>query len=229
MDSRRRSFAGVLDALRQDVSYALRGIRSHPGFAATVCITIALGIGANATKFGVVDRLLFRGPEGVRDADQVMVVGTHDLSSPYSNTSFSYPSFTDLRDHPGGFAAVAMTYSGTFPIDRGANATSAPGALVSGNFFQTLGVQPALGRFIVPDDDDPQHPQMVAVVSYGFWQRHLGGRRDSIGSTINIGTKQYTVVGVAPRGFSGIDLKDVSIWLPITAPRAFASTTRRIG
>lgn len=208
----------MLDTLRQDVRYALRGIRAHPGFAAAVSLTIALGVGANATMFGIVDRLLFRSPPGVRDADRVVQVATRLAGWDFWNSSLSYPEYLDLRDGVPGFSSVAMSYPATLPLDRGASASSAPGALVSGSFFRTLRLQPQLGRFFSAADDDSRNPQMVAVISYGFWQKQFGGRPDVLGSRLSIGTQQYTVIGVAQKGVTGIDLTDVAVWLPITAP-----------
>src|SRR5262249_42869096 len=80
-----------------------------------------------------------------------------------------------------------------------------------------LGVHPALGRFFLPDEEREDNAQKLAVIGYGFWQRHFAGRRDAIGQTLEIGTARYTVVGVAPEGFTGMELSDVDVWLPLTA------------
>ncbi|HSQ29221.1 MAG TPA: ABC transporter permease [Gemmatimonadaceae bacterium] len=212
-----RPLPRVLDSLQQDVRYAARGMRSRPGFTAAVVFTIALGVGADATMFGVLDRLLLRAPDHVRDPDRVVLVETRTAGSPYTDSSFPYAAYVDYRDHPGGFASVAATYSANFPLDRGPAASRVRGALVSSSFFTTLGVQPLRGRFFSTDEDDANHPQSVAVVSDGFWRRYFGGRDDALGRRVSIGAHDYTVIGVAPKGFTGVELSDVDIWLPITA------------
>ena len=217
MTIRLPAFAPFIDALRQDTRYSLRGIRTRPAFTAIVTLTIALGIGANATMFGVLDRLLFRAPEHVRDPERVVQIETHRAGSRFAQSSFSYASYTDFRDRATGFSGVAMVWTHTVPLGRGITGTRVPGALVSHNFFATLGVRPERGRFFAADDDDPDRPRSVAVISDGFWRRQFGGRGDAVGQTLDVGTQRYTVIGVAPRGFSGIDLKDVDVWLPVTA------------
>ncbi|HVX40796.1 MAG TPA: ABC transporter permease [Gemmatimonadaceae bacterium] len=212
----------MLDALEQDVRYALRGIRSRPAFAAAVAITMALGIGVDATMFGVLDRLLFRAPDGITQPDRVFQIETHALDQPWYNSSFSYAEYADFRDHPGGLEAVGVVQRPKdFPLGRGVTGTSVSGALASASFFTALGVHPALGRFFQPDEDDPNAPRNVAVIGYGFWRRHFAGSRAAIGSSLEIGAHDYRVVGVAPNGFNGIGLTDVDVWLPISAPSGF--------
>jgi len=208
----------VLESLRQDLRYALRGLRTHPAFAATVVITIALGMGANATMFGIVDRLLFRGPAQIDRPESVVLIETRRMGSPFGNSSFSYAAYTDYRDHPGAFSSVAVTSrSNPVPLGRGRDATRLSGALVSASFFPTLGPNPALGRFFTADEDDEHHPQAVAVIGYSFWLERFGASRDVLGRPLDIGTQRYRIVGVAPKGFTGVDFTNVDVWLPISA------------
>ncbi len=207
------------DSLAQDLRYSLRGLHTRPGFALIVVFTIALGVGADATMFGVLDRILFRAPDQIRDPDRVVQVETHSAGSAYWQSSCSYATYTDFRDQAAGFDGVAATYSGGyFPLDRGSSASRVAGSLVSSSFFSTLGVRPAAGRFFSADEDNVASAGNVAVIGYGFWQRHFNGRESALGQTLNIGVQRYTVVGVAPKGFTGVDLNDVDVWLPITAP-----------
>ena len=211
----------MIDALWQDVRYAVRGLRAKPGFAATVVLTVGLGIGANATMFGIVDRLLFRAPDHVRDPDRVVQIETHALGTDYSNSSFPYAAYTDYRDAPGGagFSSVAVTSTNTtVPLGLGPTATQVRGALVSASYFPTLGVQATLGRLFLADDDDADHPRSVAVISYSLWQGRFGARSDVIGRQLDIGQNRFTIIGVTPKGFTGIDLTSVDVWLPITSP-----------
>ena len=210
----------MLDTLWQDLRYALRGLRAKPGFAATVVLTVGLGIGANATMFGIIDRLLFRAPDHVRDPDRVVQIETHQAGDDYSNSSFAYVVYADYRDAPGGggFSSVAVTSNVTVPLGLGTTASQVPGSLVSASYFTTLGVQPALGRFFLADDDDADHPRAVAVIGYALWQRQFGGRADVLGRQLDVGQNKFTIIGVAPRGFTGIELTETEVWLPVTSP-----------
>src|SRR5207249_1160442 len=104
-----------------------------------------------------------------------------------------------------------------YPVGRGVAATRVAGSLVSGNYFSVLGVHPVAGRFFLPDETSETTARKLAVIGYGYWQRQYAGRRDAIGQTIEIGTSTYTIVGVAPEGFTGTEMRDVDVWLPIAA------------
>ena len=204
--------------VRHDLRYTVRGLRSHPAFAATVILTMALGMGANATMFGIVDRLLFRGPPAIDHPESVVLIETRSTGSQFSNSSFSYAAYTDYRAHLGGFSSVAAAARSTpFPLGRGRDATRISGSLATASLFPTLGVRPALGRFFTADADDERTPRTVAVISYGFWQRRFGGSRDVLGSSLELGDQRFIIVGVAPKGFSGVDFTNVDVWLPIAA------------
>jgi putative ABC transport system permease protein len=204
--------------VRHDLRYTVRGLRSHPAFAATVVLTMALGMGANATMFGIVDRLLFRGPPGIEKPESVVLIETRRAGSPYSNSSFPYAAYTDYREQAGGFSSVAAASHGNpFPLGRGRDAARVSGSLTTASFFPTLGVKPELGRFFTADDDNEQTPHAVAVISYGFWQQHFAGKREALGSPLELGDQRFIIVGVAPKGFSGVDFTNVDVWLPIAA------------
>jgi predicted permease len=207
-----------LDTLRQDVRYALRGLRSNPGFAATVGLTIALAMGANTTMFGIVDRLLFKGPAQIDAPESVVLIETRRAGSPFRNATFSYAAYTDYRDFPGAFSSVAVvSRSNPVSLGRGQSATRMSASLASASLFPTLGVRPALGRFFTAEEDDEHQPQNVAVIGYGYWQQHFAGRSDALGQTLDIGTQRYRIVGVAPAGFTGVEFTTVDVWLPISA------------
>ena len=208
-----------LDSLRQDLRYALRGLRTHPAFALTVIVTIALGMGANATMFGIVDRLLFLGPDQIDKPESVVLIETYSRAGGgFGNSSFSYAADTDYRDRAAGFSSVGVTTrSNPISLGSGRDATQIAGSLCSASFFTAVGVRPALGRFFTTDEDDEHNPQDVAVLGYGYWQRRFGGRPDAVGQVLDIGTQHFRVVGVAPKGFTGVDFSNVDVWLPITA------------
>jgi predicted permease len=211
------------DALMLDLRYAIRGLRWRPGFAAMVSITFAIGIGANATMFGVVDHLLLRAPAHIADPDRLVQIRSRRLGSTSVQSTQNYAIYKDLRDNVSDFENVAVAtpaylVNKTFyPLGRGVTATRVGGSLVSASFFRTLGVRPALGRFFGPDEDNETAPKKVAVISWGFWQRYFGGKPTAVGAPLDIGTSRYVVVGITPKGFRGTEFTDIDVWLPITA------------
>ena len=211
------------DALLHDVHFALRGIRRRPGFTAMVVTTLALGIGANATMFGILDRLLFQAPARIADPDRVVLFHTHRLGSTDYQTTQPYVVRNVLREQVSDFADVAVAEpTGVvrrkyYPLGRGQSATRVAGSVVSSNYFSVLGVRPAVGRFFSNEEESETTAQKVAVIGYGFWQRQFAGRPDILGTSLEIGVTRYTIIGVAPEGFTGTELRDVEVWLPIAA------------
>lgn len=212
-----------LEAVSQDIRYAFRGLRLRPGFAAMVVITLSLGIGANATMFGILDRLLLRAPAHVVDPDQVVQIHSRWAGNNSVQSSQPYAVYTDMLQQVTDFEQVAVTTPSAvvdrayYPLGRGAAATRIAGAQVSAGFFPLLGVRPHRGRFFQEDETSLVNPQPLAVIGYNFWQRHFAGRDDAIGQVLELGIDRFTIVGVAPRGFTGVELSDVDVWLPITA------------
>ena len=213
-----RMIATLLEPVRYDLGFAVRSMRRRPGFTAIVVATLALGIGANTTMFGILDLLLFRAPPHIADPERVLIFNTRRLGSPGYQTTQGYGLYRALEAGVPDFASISTaTSSRAYPEGRGISAGRVAGSLVSGTFWRTLGVRPAVGRFFEPEEERVEAPQKLAVISYGFWQRRYGGRRQAIGQILEIGTGRYTIVGVAPRGFTGTELSDVDVWLPITA------------
>jgi predicted permease len=233
-DTRR---AACWDALRQDLRYALRGLRRNPGFTAVVVVTLALGIGANAALFTVVDRLLLRPPAGVVDPGSVARVYIHETfpgSAPITRRHTMYAEYPALRAATRSFAAVATYMPGsstTLGTRTDAGARKVNGAGVSASFFPLLGLHPALGRFFAEDEDRIPRGAQVAVLSYGLWLERFGADRGVLGRMIRLDDKPYTVIGVAPEGFSGIDLSTVDVWIPLSvdASDAFGPTWYQYG
>jgi predicted permease len=207
-----------LFVFRQNVGYSLRGMGRSPGFTIAVIATLALGIGANATMFGIIDRLLLQPPAHVADAGQVRRLSAHghwNSGEAFDFTYLSYPDFTDWQAAES-FASVAAYSQDEWTIGRGDGAARVSVGLASGTFFQLLGVQPQLGRFYGPAEDQPGQSQ-VAVLSYGYWQRQFGGDASVLGRALDCGRGSYTVIGVAPEGFTGLELDAVDVWLPLEA------------
>ena len=218
-----KSIAGLIETLRYDTRYAVRGMRRRPGFTAMIVVTLALGIGANTIMFGTLDQLLFRPPAHIVDPDRVVLIHVVKRGGDDPQTTQPYVFSSAMKQSVQDFADVAVATPTSvvrrqyFPVGRGVTATRAAGALVSGNYFSLLGVRPAIGRFFLPDEETVEDAQKLAVLGFGYWQRQYGGHGDVLGKTIEVGTERYTIVGVTPRGFTGTELRDVDLWLPVTA------------
>jgi predicted permease len=209
-----------LDALRQDLVVSVRALRREPLFAAGVVITLGLGIGANATMFGVVDRLMLRGPAHVanaRDVDRLYVTAPEDGKPLATSSSVGYVTYAALRDHARSFAGVgAYQAAGAGRFGAGAQARPIQQASATWDLFTTLGVRPVLGRFYSRDEDSPPRGAKVVVISEELWQSEYGGVASVLGQRIELNDESYTIVGVAPRGFTNPELARVDVWLPIT-------------
>jgi predicted permease len=208
-----------LDALRHDVEYALRQIARAPGLAAAVIATFALGIGANATMFGVIDRLLLRPPAHVRAPEELYRTEFRYnwQGEDLTNSAMSYPTFTDFRDHVAAFSNVAaQTFPASMSLGLGAGARKISGVLVSGTYFSTLGVSLIAGRPILPADDILPNGSPVVVIGEGLWHREFGGDPNVVGKTIAIANRQFTILGVAPQGFVGVGSRPIDAWIPIS-------------
>jgi predicted permease len=209
------------DALLQDLRYSIRGLRLRPGLTAMIALTLSLGIGANATMFGIIDRLFVQAPASVADPGRVVVFHTGRLGRTSRQTSQPYSIYPALAARVPAFGNVAVTTHGggfdAYPVGRGAEARGVRGAQVSPSFFPLLGVRPYRGRFFTDDESGIARATPLAVISYDFWQSRFGARIDAIGRVIELGTQPFTIVGIAPPGFTGIDTRSIDIWIPIAA------------
>ena len=182
----------------QDVRYAARMLRKQPGFAAAAVVTLALGIGANTAIFSLVNAALF---ERLPVADSASLYYVHNGAS--GSAVFSYPETADMRDHNDVFSTVTAWG----PIGASLNADNQTdmvgGLIVTGSFFDLMGVTAAHGRTLAPTDDVTPGAHPVAVVSHGLWQRRFGGRTDLVGRQILLNSQRFTVVGILPPAFRG--------------------------
>ena len=204
----------------QDLRYALRTLARSPALSLAAVLTLGLGIGANATIFGVVDRLFFRPPAHVLEPDRVARIYVTTTMPPFGTNTMpigTYPRYEDLRDRARSFTGVAAYGAGRFSLGLGPQAERVTGRLVTASFFSVLGVRPELGRFFGADEDSVGHAGHLAVLSREFWKRRFGADRAVLGKTLQLGRSVYTVIGVAPQGFAGIDLEVPDVWVPITA------------
>ena len=209
------------DRVRQDIVYSARSLMRSRGLALTIVATLALGIGANATLFTVIDRVFLRMPGGVARPDGVRRVywmgrGPNGVRTAIAH--FSIPIFRALRASQDSTSPITVYRYESLPVgDAEANRESAPTAVVEfvgPDYFRLLGVTPASGRFFVAEEERVDVPQAVAVVSQAFWRNRLGGAPDVVGQRITVGKRHHTIIGITPPGFTGPDLDAVDVWLP---------------
>jgi putative ABC transport system permease protein len=206
-----------LDVIQQDARYALRGLLRAPAFSLTIITTLALGIGANAAMFGVVDRLWFRPIDLMRDEAMVSRVYQQwvgDDGKLVTSSASTYQRHVDIRDKTTLFTDVAGFSEFPLGVGEGDAARERSVAAVSPTFFRFYDAQPVAGRFILASDDTPPVGAAVAVLTYDFWQKEFGGR-DVIGEKLQVGDVRTEIIGVAPRGLSGFDdFRPVAVFIP---------------
>ena len=210
----------MLDAITQDVRYAARGLRAKPGFTAAVVITLALGIGANAAIFSIVDRLLFRPPPMLAHPDLTHRVYLTSMFRGKENrrSYIQYARYVDFTRWTRSFAHIAQVRSSKLAIGTGDEAREMNVSITSASFFSFFDAPPVLGRYFSAAEDAPPNGTAVAVLGYGFWQTRYGGRPDVLGEKLQIGPLLYTIIGVAPRGFVGLWPSQPPVaFIPITA------------
>jgi predicted permease len=205
--------------LREDIRYAVRGLRRSPAFAIPVVLTLGLGIGANAAMFGVVDRLMFRPDPYLRDpatVDRVYLkVKGWERDNAFS--VFPYTRYLDFRRWTTKIADQAAFVTATVGVGTGERARDRVVLGVSSTFFRFFDARPALGRFFGSAEDSLPAGANVAILSYGLWQTEYG-QRDVIGQSIQVGNASYTIIGVAPRRFVGVSEGDApAVFIPVTA------------
>lgn len=202
-----------------DVRYALRVLAKSPGFACVVIFTLALGIGANAAIFSLMDRVLLQSLP-VANPEQLAVLSAYDpKEGPDISGSFSYPLYQDLRDKNDVFSGVIVRGGTQMNVSYGDQTERVRGELVSGNFFEVLGVRPWAGRLFTQDDDRLPGAHPVAVLSYAYWESRFGKDPNLIGKTILVNEHPLTVIGVTPPSFYGISLSnnpDVRVTMMMT-------------
>jgi putative ABC transport system permease protein len=187
-------------ALLQDVRYALRMLRKNPAFTAIAIIALALGIGANTAIFSLVNGILLR-PLPFPEPDRIVYFEGRNPSQGITESNISFPDFTDWSQQTDLFASTAAYYAGSANLAAdGAEPERVPRAGVTTSFFNVLGVQPALGRAFLPDDDQAKKPT-VAIMSHGLWKRRFGADPGVIGKQVQISARAMTIIGVMPNGF----------------------------
>jgi predicted permease len=206
-----------MNTLWQDLRYAFRTFVKSPGFTIIAVLSVALGIAANTAIFTLVNAMLFK-PMPVPHPDRLVALYTTEPNSRYPG-QFSYPDYRDYRDHNEVFSDLIVHYGA--PVSMKNNNDKAEliwGELVSGNYFTGLGVAPAAGRVLTPDDDRAEGSSPVAVLRHTFWQRRFAGDPNIIGREVRLNGHDFTIIGIAREGFSGTRFVGFipDVWIPVS-------------
>ena len=206
----------MLESILADIRYTLRWLRKSPGFTLVAVASLAIGIGFNTALFAVVDALLFR-PLPVAAPERLVDVFTSDSTGSVTFSTSSYPDYLDLQAQNEVFDGMVGYSPMLAALNLDNRSRLAMGEIVTGNYFQVFGVGASLGRTILPDDDVLSAPR-VAMVSHRYWTRELASAPDAVGRSIRIRGNSYTIVGVAPSGFSGmVPVLSPEMWIPVSA------------
>jgi predicted permease len=209
----------AVDVVLRDLRYAVRGLARSPGFTATVIITLALGIGANAAMFGVIDRLMFRPYPYMRDPSTVhrVYLETTYQGRTSANTVFPYLRYLDLAEATNTATEFAAVSEWRMAVGSGEATQSRRIAGVSASLFHFFDAAPVLGRFFGAAEDATPSGERVAVISHAFWRSGFNGT-DVLGQRLKIGTNDFTIIGVAPPDFRGTVSGDgPEVFVPITS------------
>ena len=209
--ARRMTMHGFLE----DVRFGLRSLRRRPGFVAAVVVTLALGIGANTAVFSLIDAIFVR-PVGVADPGSLVAV-YQASSAKFPTGPNAYPVYRAYRDGSRTTTGIAGSKSSLTSVTGPAGMEMLLASVVSGNYFELLGVKPFVGRLITDADDGAHGASPIIVISHALWQRWYGGDGDVLGKTVKIDNRQFTIVGVAPAHFRGTSLANApDLWAPMS-------------
>ena len=202
--------------LIQDLRFALRQLRSKPGFASTAVLTLGLGIAVNVTIFSAVNGLILR-PLPVPHAEQIAVIAGQTQGAPLGVYFLSYPELLDLRKQADTFSdlfAYEITLAGMSADNK---ADHFMGSYVTGNYFSALGLKPAMGRLFLPGEGENPGSEAQIVLGYSYWQKRFGGSADAIGKHVLVDGKPATIIGVVPKEFHGTSFAlDMNAYMPMS-------------
>ncbi|HEX6164212.1 MAG TPA: ABC transporter permease [Vicinamibacterales bacterium] len=213
-----------MSTLLADLRYSFRSLLKNPGLTLAAILSLGLGIGANTTIFTWVQAVLFRPIPLAADPGSIRIAAMENREG--SSRSWSYPNFRDFRDRATLMDVVAQDdQTFNFAVDETADRTW--GGLVSGNFFEVMGLRPAAGRFFTAQDDVTPGAHPVVVISYAYWQQRFAGSPAAIGKQVTINNTPMTIIGVAPEGFIGAFLGIASTaWVPMAMQREMMGGNR---
>ena len=223
----REAKAGAgIESLVQDLRYAVRALRRSPIFAVTAVLSLGVGIAGNAVVFGLADAYLFRYQPGIADPERLVEVARVRASGGAVAVedggfdTFSYPNYLDYRARQTVFDGLAAYHVGglaRFGLGTGDDAVPVPGAYVSANYFDVLGVSMSRGRAFGADDERLDQARAVVVISHRLWQTQFQGAPDTVGRTVRLNGRPFTIVGIASPAFTGYAIEEQRLWVPITA------------
>jgi predicted permease len=204
----------MVETFRQDLRYGLRILLRRPGFTLVVALTLALSIGANATIFTWIKAVLLQPLPGIERPEELVEIWGATRNN--SALSSSYLDYLDFRDRNEVFSGLVAHQVAPLNLGRGARPERVWGAVVSGNYFDALGVKAAVGRTFLPEEDRTPNARPVAVIGHGLWQRRFGGDPNVVGQTVTLNEHDFTVIGVAPREFgSTFSGAALDVWTPV--------------
>jgi MacB-like periplasmic core domain len=201
-----------METISQNLRYALRQLRKSPGFTVVCMLTLALGIGANAAIFSVVNAVLLK-PLTYKNADSLVMVWQQNPHRGWNQNNVSGANFLDWKKQNHVFTDIAAFESNSFNLGGGAKPEEVGGERVTTNLFSVLEVQPLRGRLFLPEEE--RQDKAAVIVSYALWQQHFGGDTALIGKHILINGKSYPAVGILPATF------DDAYAVPLTSPTQF--------
>lgn len=204
-----------MENMLKDIRYGIRMLAKSPGFTAAAVLSLALGIGANTAIFSIISAFLFA-PLPVEEPSRLVSIFTTDVKNS-GNLPVSHYNFLDYRDKGDGFTGILAYNFVAVNLNRGAGDTKQLfGEVVSGNYFDVLGVKPVYGRAFLPDEDKTPSTHPVVVLSYGCWQRDFGGDPSVVGQNISLNRRDFTVIGIAPKDFTGVTVGGATdFWVPM--------------
>jgi putative ABC transport system permease protein len=223
----------LLPGIWNDLRYGIRLLVRSPGFAIVAILSLALGIGANTTIFQLLDAVRLR-TLPVKDPGRLARVAI--VNSPHCCRGDFYSRNADLTgglwkavyDQQQGFSEIAAWATTRFNLGQGGEARYANGLMVSGDFFNVLGIQPVVGRLISPADDYRGCGVQGAVLSHAFWQREFGGQPDAVGRKLTLNGHPFQVIGVAPASFYGLEVgQNFDVVLPVCSEPVFSTNRER--
>jgi predicted permease len=216
---RSATWESFVEDLWRDIRFSVRSLRKSPGFAAIVVLTLALGIAANTTVLSWISATLLNPVPGAARTSDLVAIDRGDRDG-YATPPFSYPDLRDLSEQTQTFSGILGYHNDYMALTGVAKPERIFGVLATASYFDVLGVRPILGRTFLPEEGTPHAGRAVIVIGYAVWQNHFAGDPQIVGKTIQINRHPYTVIGVAPRDFTGCATGlRAELWIPLPMDR----------
>src|SRR5271166_4361483 len=205
-----------MSELMRDVRYGFRMLVSKPGFTVSAILVLALGIGANSAVFSLINAFLLK-PLHIEKPEQLAGLYSRDTKHPDTYRGFSYPNYVDIRENNPVFSSLMAYSMAMVGIEEGNSTRRSFSAVVSSNFFSTLGVSMARGRAFLPEEERANSVSPAAIITYQYWTKH-GQDPQILGKQVRINGHLFTIVGITPQGFTGTTaLVSPEVFVPLSA------------